>query len=152
MNTDQTLALEFWRDPQPRPISSNPLARALRGTLMELDAGTGHALLAFDPSAEFVQDTGHLQGGIVTAMLDFAMAFAVLAKLSPDSTFSTASISVNFIAPSPPGKYLARGRIDRLGGRLIFASAEMHRDEDKKLVATATAVLVHGRSESGCRT
>ena len=147
MNTDQILALEFLRDPRPRPITSNPLAQALNSTLLELDIGAGSAVLAFDPPADFVQGQGALQGGIVAAMLDFAMAFAVLPKLAPDAFLSTASLNVNFIAAAPPGKYLARGRIDRLGGRLIFAAGEMHRDDDKKLIATATAVMVHGVRE-----
>ncbi|MGH8261650.1 MAG: PaaI family thioesterase, partial [Steroidobacteraceae bacterium] len=95
---------------------------------------------------------GVLQGGIVTALLDFAMAFAAHAKLAvsaerPAGTepvaggraFATASLTVHFMRPAPPGRYVARGRIVRAGRRLLFAEAQL--DADGGPIASASAVL-----------
>ena len=55
------------------------------------------------------QGGGVLQGGIVSAMLDFVMAGAVLARIDPALTVSTASMSVSFLAAAPPATYRAEG-------------------------------------------
>lgn len=141
MNTDRDLVLELSRSGRlPAPLASNPLALELGAQVLEL-ADTGQAVLAFDPPARFAQGAGVLQGGIVAALLDFAMAFAAHAKLAADGRgFSTASLDVHFLRPAPPARYIARGRIVRAGRRLLFAQAELTA-QDGELIATASAVV-----------
>ncbi|MGH8228451.1 MAG: PaaI family thioesterase [Steroidobacteraceae bacterium] len=155
MNTDRVLAVQFLEGGgKPLPLASNPLARALAGELLELDAERGSALLAFTPPQQFLQGAGVIQGGIVAALLDFAMAFAALAALGgADRPFATATLQVSLMKPAPPGRYLARGRIVRKGRRLMFAEAALApapeaargqdgaRAPDAATVATASAVM-----------
>lgn len=153
MNTDRDLVLELLGGGRvPAPLTSNPLARELDGAVLALAAERGEAVLAFTPPERFAQGAGVLQGGIVTAMLDFAMAFAAHARLGPaERTFATASLSANFLRPASPGRYIARGRIVRAGRRLLFAEADLiaARGEpsdradaaDREPVATASAVM-----------
>jgi acyl-coenzyme A thioesterase PaaI-like protein len=83
-NPDQALIHRFLAAPsQPLRINSNPMALALGMQLLRVDAAAGVVELAFTPDPLFIQGTGVLQGGAVTAMLDFAMAFATLALLAP---------------------------------------------------------------------
>lgn len=128
----------------PLAIASNPLARELGGTLLELDDTRGEALIAFEPSAQHVQGSGVIQGGINATMLDFAMAFAGHAKLAAAAAtagFATATLTVQLLRPALPGRYLARGRIVRQGTRLMFAESSLSAADDARLVATASSVL-----------
>jgi uncharacterized protein (TIGR00369 family) len=142
VNTDRDLVLELLRSgAAPVPLTGSPLARELAGEVLELSAHAGQAVLAFAPPARFAQGAGVLQGGIVTALLDFAMAFAAHAKLSTDERgFSTASLNVHFLRPAPPARYIARGRIVRSGRKLLFAEAALS-GAAGELIATASAVL-----------
>ncbi len=141
-NPDYALIREFLaRGGPPRPFDSNPLARELGAQLLRADAVGGTVDLAFEPGPRFLQGNGCVQGGIVAAMLDFALAFAVLARLEPGYTHATASFSVNLLLPARVGRYRAHGRIERMGKRLAFASASLVREGTGETVATATGVM-----------
>src|SRR5262245_37136112 len=127
MNTDQTLVAKFLNgDRAPAAIDSNPLAKLLGGLLVEADAA-GTVTLSFEPPATFTQGAGVLQGGTVATLLDFGLAFSLLAALPAEKTFGTASLNVNLMKPAAPGKYLVRGKVDRLGSLVAFGSAELVR-------------------------
>ena len=144
-NPDRALVAQFLSSGRaPLAIASNPLARDLGGTLIELDGTRGEALVAFEPGAQHLQGAGVIQGGISATLLDFAMAFAGHAKLEACGTaagLATATLTVQFLSAAPPGRYLARGRIVRQGSRLMFAESSLSAAEDARLIATATAVL-----------
>jgi uncharacterized protein (TIGR00369 family) len=141
MNNDQVLIARFLSgDRTPAPITSSPLAAMLNARLLEADA-SGKAVLSFEPPETFIQGASVLQGGMVATMLDFALAFAVMAALPADRSCATASLTTNFMKPAAPGKYIARGSLDRLGSQVAFGSAVLQRADNNQTVATATAVL-----------
>jgi uncharacterized protein (TIGR00369 family) len=142
VNKDRDLVQRFLRDsPAAVLIDSNPLASELCGSLLAADAHTGTAVLSFEPTERFVQGAAVLQGGIVAAMLDFAMAFAVWTQMPADKAFSTATLTVNLLRPAVPARYIASGRVVRMGARVVFASSEIVKEGETVLVATASAVL-----------
>ncbi len=144
MNPDRALVLQFLRGGgQPLAITSNPLASDLGGMIRELEATDGTALLAFEPPHRFLQGAQILQGGAIATMLDFAMAFAAHARLEmQDQAFATASLTVQFLRPAPaPARYLARGRILKSGSRLLYAEADLRRESETHIIATASAVM-----------
>ena len=143
-NTDRDLVLELSKSGRmPARIASNPLARELEAEILELTTDAGLAVLAFEPPARFAQGGGVLQGGIVTALLDFAMAFAAHAKLAGEPCdFATVSLNAHFLRPAPPARYIARGRIVRAGRKLLFAEADLlAAAASAGSIATASAVL-----------
>jgi uncharacterized protein (TIGR00369 family) len=144
VNPDRALVLQFLHGGgQPLAITSNPLASDLAGMIRELDASEGTASLAFEPPHRFLQGAQTLQGGAIATMLDFAMAFAAHARLEmQDQAFATASLTVQFLRPAPaPARYLARGRILKSGPRLIYAEADLCRESETRIIATASAVM-----------
>ena len=145
MNPDRALVVAFLDGARaPLAISSNPLASALQGTLLELDGTRGEARLAFEPSPQFQQGSGVIQGGISATLLDFAMAFAGHAKLVAEGMergLATASLSVQLLRPANAARLIARGRILRHGARLMFAESSLTTEADARLIATASAVL-----------
>ncbi len=124
----------------PSPVVG-ALSEAMNGQILEMDPDTGHAVLSFAPDERYLQGAGVIQGGIVAAMLDFAMALSAFARLPPGKSVGTVSLTTHFLKPVTPGLHIARSKLDRMGGRMIFASAELTRDGAPALLATATAVM-----------
>ena len=98
-----------------------------------LEDREGRCVLRFTPIPEWTIGAGVVQGGIVTAMLDMAMAMAARG-------LSTASITVEILRPVI-GPVTATGVVDKRGRRLLFASGELH-DADGRLVARGTQTAV----------
>jgi uncharacterized protein (TIGR00369 family) len=141
-NPDQALIHRFLAQPdQPLAFDANPMAIALGSQLLRVDAQAGIVELAFTPAPLFIQGTGVLQGGAVTAMLDFAMAFATLAHLPVGYSCATVNLNTAFLRPAPQGRYLAVGEVERRGRALAFTHARLLRAEDRQVVATATSTL-----------
>ena len=65
----------------PAAVTSNRLAAALGARLLAADAAARSVRLSFVPGEEFLQGAGVVQGGAVSAMLDFAMAWACFTVL-----------------------------------------------------------------------
>lgn len=82
---------------------------------MEADA----CELRFRPRPEFTIGNGVVQGGIVTTMLDMAMAIAGGGEIS------TASLQIDILRPVVGEVLTVRGRITRRGKRIVFAEAEL---------------------------
>ena len=149
-NPDQALIHRFVQaGGVAMPVDSNPMAQALQSTLLRVDRERGEVDIAFEPAALFIQGTGVLQGGAVTAMLDFAMAFAVLASLQPQASCATANLGTSFLAPAPRGRYKATGAVDRCGRTMAFARAQLFEEATGKLVATASSSLVVLQAPAG---
>ncbi len=143
-NPDQRALHLYLEDARQLPsFSSNPMAAALGTRLVALDGRTGTITLEFAPDAIFVQGAGVLQGGAVSAMLDFAMAFAVLALLPAGQACTTTNANVSFLRAAPRGRYVAVGEIERRGRQLAFTRARlMAADLPERVVATATSTLL----------
>ena len=141
-NADQALLHAFLKNPDhPLPIS-NPMALALGAELCAADPRAGTVKLAFQPQALFIQGTDVLQGGAVSAMLDFAMAFATLADLPIGYSCATINLSTSFLRPAPAGRYIAVGEIERRGRQLSFTRAQLFREGHDQVVSTATSTLM----------
>jgi acyl-coenzyme A thioesterase PaaI-like protein len=126
----------------PGPMRrAGALARELKGELLEVDAEAGTSLCAFSPNERFVQGAGVIQGGVVSAMLDYGLVMAAFGRLAAGKSFGTVSMTTNFLKPVAPGRYLVRARLDRMGSRMVFASAELLREGAEGALATASAVM-----------
>jgi uncharacterized protein (TIGR00369 family) len=142
VNPDRALVLEFLRNGcKALTLTSNPLAAALGGTLLEIDQAAGSAVLAFEPTAHFLQGAGVLQGGVLAVMLDFAMAFAAHGALAEERPFATATLTVHLLRPAPAAPLVARGSIRQLGRRVIFAEGELRTPAEARPLATASALM-----------
>jgi len=120
------------------PVHANPVAESMRMILVS--AERGRVRLRFDIDQRFTQGDGVIQGGIVTAMLDFGMAFAGLSVVSEGESVATVGINVNFLRVSAPGRFEVEARLEKVGKRMVFARADLMR-EDGEPVASASAPL-----------
>lgn len=119
-------------------VTTNPLAVAMQ---MELSAhGPGHVSARFVVDQPFTNGNGVLQGGIVSAMLDFGMVFAAFSQIPADATIATVSQTTNFFRAAAPGAYTVVAELEKSGRTLINARATLC-GADGKPVASATSPL-----------
>jgi len=142
LNLDKSILLEFLaaESPPPRRIDTNPFSAALGMTLMEASSKPGRVKLLFAPAELFLQREQVLQGGAVSAMMDFAMAFAAMAALPADRRVTTTMLNVAFLRGAPGGRYEAVGEVEKLGRSVAFTRAVLTA-ADGSAVATATSSL-----------
>ena len=74
----------------------------------------------------------------MTAMLDAAMAHAILASEQLRVTVSSIDINVSFLRPTRSGRHTSVGTIIKLGRSIGYARAELY-SEQGELTATATS-------------
>ena len=134
--------LKAFQDRGGQPlVMIGALAESLKGSILQMDVEAGSAVLAFEPGEQFLQTGGLIQGGIVTTMLDYAMAMAGFTRVGAGRSFATVSLTTHFLKPTLPGRLIARAKLDRMGAKMIFASGGLLKDGATAPNATATAVM-----------
>ena len=144
MSEPHPILTAFQASPGPLAMT-DPISSLLKGEILEMEPVGGTAVLAFEPDERFKQGGGIIHGGIVSTMLDSALALAAFTRLQQGQSFATVSLNVHFLRQALPGRHVAKARLDRMGARMIFASAELFREGDAAPLATGTAVMARTR-------
>lgn len=119
-------------------LDCNPAFTAMGAVLV--DGTPGEVIVSFEAGENTAQGNGVVSGGTLAAMLDGAMAVAVLSALKPGQTCSTISLNVNMLRPGKLGRLYVRAEVEKLGGRVAFAHAQLL-NEDRATLATASSSL-----------
>ena len=106
-------------------------------------ASEGRAELQLAWRNEFGQYSGFLHAGIMGALIDTACGFAAV---TVTATVLASHNSVSFFRPAVAARFIAQGRIVKLGKRQTFCHAEVYGDrvEDKRLLASGETILMMG--------
>jgi uncharacterized protein (TIGR00369 family) len=119
-------------------LDANPAFAHFKTRLQE--SREGEVALSFVVGEETLQGHGVLAGGTLASMLDFAMAAAALSCLPAGHACTTISMALQFQRPAGPGGFVARGKVERAGRRVVFTTAQLF-DAQERLVASATSSL-----------
>lgn len=138
-NPDIVALRAFMASGEPVDVKSNTLLEALGARLEAHDPQARTVTLSFRPSALFRQGGGNVQGGAVSVMLDFAMAFATFSVLDEERFAVTVALNTQFCAAAGEGMLSAVGRVDKAGRKMVFTSAELR--EGDRLIATGQSTL-----------
>ena len=105
--------------------------------------GEGSAEVSFQPEEYHVNFVGAVHGGVISAVLDSCIGYAVNTTLGRDEAFVTSQLNVQFIRGIRAGAepLVARARLRHRGGRLAVAEASLE-DAAGMLYATATATCM----------
>ncbi|MBX7218803.1 MAG: PaaI family thioesterase [Blastocatellia bacterium] len=97
----------------------------------------------FSPAEYHCNPAGVVHGGILTTVLDSAMACTIHAQLPAGTGLTTIELKVNFIRPITPetGKLSCTGTILNLGNRVALAEASLV-DATGKLYAHSTSTCM----------
>ena len=95
----------------------------------------GEADISVEMRDELRQPHGLLHGGVTAALIDTAMAFAVITKLAPEERASTVDLHVHYLRPHLDGKVTCAARIVKAGRSIFTVSADVH-DENGVHIST----------------
>ncbi len=112
------------------------IIRTLGGVISDVEDGL--CVMEFDIGEQLCHSTNVVQGGIVTAMLDAAMAHAVFANNPDVIGLASLEIKVSFLEPSLAGRFSCRGSIRRAGYKISFLEGELY-----NAAGTLTATASH---------
>ena len=114
-----------------------------------VDRDAGRVRAAFDAQPRFCHTDGTIvQGGFVTAWLDFSMAQAALRHSEHLVGVASLELKVSFLQRVGPGRVIAEGRITRLGRRIAFLEASLF-DAAGRLLATASSTAMLAERKPG---
>ena len=110
--------------------------------IVEADREAGRVRAEFDALPRFCHTDGTIvQGGFVTAWLDFSMAHAALLRADRPVGVASLELKVSFLKRVGPGRVVAEGRVVRLGRRVAFLEASLS-DPAGTLLATASSTAM----------
>lgn len=103
-----------------------------------IDLAPDGATVTMRVTPEHTNRHGNLHGGLIATLLDTAMGATASHLLGDDGRvpFSTLSLTVNFLAPMPPGRIAASGRVTGGGYNTVFLEGTA-RAEDGTVIAQA---------------
>jgi uncharacterized protein (TIGR00369 family) len=114
-----------------------PVAHLLGARPVACDPAVGCLTVEFVARPEFCNLLGWIQGGMLTAMLDVAMSFAVLCTLDRHHVVPTLELKTSYISPAKPGKIVGEGRLVHKGRVTAFMEGRLF-DPAGRLLTTAT--------------
>jgi uncharacterized protein (TIGR00369 family) len=132
----------------PSQAAALPPFYRLLGIVPLGESEQGCPMLELRSRPELENSRGDVHGGVLTSLLTAAIGAAVRGAYDPVPAATTASVSVNFVAPGR-GRIVAIGEIMRAGESLASAQARVV-DDTGRLVAHAlgTMKILRPRSRS----
>ena len=101
----------------------------------------GHAVLSMRVRDDLKQNHGIAHGGSVAALIDSAMAIAIMPMLAENERTTTVDLTIHYMRPLTEGTARASARVVRAGRRVITVSAELF-DHKGDLAATALSTYL----------
>ena len=115
-------------------VKTTPYLKLLGIELVEIEREK--VVMRLEMQEKLRQPHGLLHGGATASLIDTAMAFAVITRLTESEKASTVDLTVQYLRPHTEGKIVCTAKVTRTGKRLLFVSAEVE-NEEGKLIATA---------------
>lgn len=119
-------------------VDTNPLAIALGMRLIAASEGRIH--VGYTVGEGFTQGNGMIQGGIVSALLDFGMIFAAFSQTPVGTTLATVAQTTNYFRPALSGELFVEAELEKIGRSMVNARAALF-DAEHKCIASATAPI-----------
>ncbi len=121
-------------------INDNPFIQSMGIAVPELGVGYARFILPFRPG--YANSIGLLQGGMIAAVADEAVAYALWSLVPEGELISTVEYKINFLAPVRSGPVTATAWIPRRGRTISLGEVEVA-DQDGKLVAKGLFTYIH---------
>jgi acyl-CoA thioesterase len=109
--------------------------------LMGIDivsVGEGRAVLKMTVRPDMANGVGWLQGGLLAAIADEAMALSLYTLLSEGEGIATIAESTSFIRGIREGTIIAEGTVIKKGRRVAFMESVVRMDNTEKTILART--------------
>lgn len=120
-------------------LTQNPFVRFMGVQVPEL--GEGYARFTLEIRPDFHNSQGFLQGGVIAALADEAVAYALFSLVAEGEMISTVEMKINFLAPVQQGVLEAQAHIRKRGRTLSLGEVEV--SQDARLVAKGMCTYIH---------
>ncbi len=85
-----------------------------------IDVSSGRAVFRMPVRPEYLQGAGFMQGGLIVALADEAIAHAMMTVLAPEEGLTTIELKSSFLAGVNKGDLLAEANVFKKGRSLII--------------------------------
>ena len=127
-----------------------PFGRELGMRLHEAADGVAVCSVPHDASLVGDPETGVLHGGVVTALLDTACGWAVMAAPAPIRSTATLDLRIDYMRPARSGlDVFARAECYRVTRSIAFCRAVAYQSDPADPVATAQGAFMLERRDAG---
>lgn len=123
-------------------ITSTTGFRALLD-LGEQTADDGRARVDLDASDKHLNAAGTVQGGVLAALVDVAMADAVRSLIGGDDVPATSQLTVTYLRPGKTGRLTVTATVRQQGEHLTVCEAGIEQDGRALVHALATFAVLH---------
>lgn len=118
----------------------NPFLDFLRITLSDLKDGYAEFRMPVRP--EYLQGAKTMQGGLIVALGDEAIAHAMMTQLKPDEGLTTVELKSNFLAGVSEGELIAQATVFKKGQSLIIGDCLVTDDKGKNICRVSATFLL----------
>lgn len=142
--------LEPAPDGQGRLMTGLPFSAEIDMRLHQAEAGVAVLSVPYDARLVGDPETGVLHGGVVTALLDTACGWAVMASPANLRSTATLDLRIDYMRPAKAGEAVwCRAECYRLTRSIAFARAVAYDDSPDDPVATAQGSFILERRPEG---
>ena len=133
-------------DGEGEAITGIPFSREIGMRLHQAGDGVAVVSVPYDERLIGDPETGVLHGGVVTALLDTACGWAVMAAPAKLKSTATLDLRIDYMRPATAGEAVfARAECYRLTRSIGFARAVAYTSDPSDPVATAQGAFILGR-------
>ena len=118
-----------------------PTSLLFKMHVLSLSSDEGHVRMRFDIGDQFCNPRGHIQGGIVTSLLDEAAAIAAIVKAGKSIYVASLELKTTFLAPAKAGVVYAEATCIKLGRSSAFMEAQLMDEQGKILAKLSTSAI-----------
>jgi uncharacterized protein (TIGR00369 family) len=109
----------------------------------------GYARFRMPVRPECMQGAGFMQGGVIVAMADEAIAHAIMTVLKPGTGLTTIELKSNFLAPVRDGELTAEATVFKRGRTLIIGDCLVMNGDDKEVLRCSATFLAIPDKKNG---
>ncbi len=106
------------------------------------DMASGYACFKMPVRPEYLQGAKIMQGGLIVALADEAIAHAMMTQLAPDEGLTTIELKSNFLAGIASGELIARATVFKKGQSLIIGDCIVTSNEGKNICRVSATFML----------
>jgi acyl-CoA thioesterase len=118
----------------------NPFLDYLGITLVDLKDGYAQFRMPVRP--EYLQGAKTMQGGLIVALADEAIAHAMMTQLNPNEGLTTVELKSNFLAGVSEGELIARATVFKKGQSLIIGDCLVTDNKGKNICRVSATFML----------
>ena len=120
-------------------LAANPFIKFVGIEVPQLGMGYARFLLPFKP--DLANSIGLLQGGVIAALADEAVAFALYSLVPEGEMINTVEMKINFLGAVNEGEVVAEAHIAKRGRTISLGEFEVRQAD--RLVAKGLCTYIH---------